>query len=69
MAEQQKARKKYDPVRTTRVPDVVWAKAQRRATYEGQSMSTVVRRLVAAYAEGKVDLPQMRMVYAQKTEE
>lgn len=38
------------PIRTVRVPDELWERAQAKAKSEGKELSTVIRRLLSAYA-------------------
>jgi len=52
-----------DPVRSVRVGDAQWSRAQTRAAYEGLTMSEVVSLLVGGYGAGRVDLPQFQLVY------
>ena len=39
------------PIRTVRVPDDAWADARRVAAERGESVSAVIRRLLAEYVD------------------
>lgn len=52
-----------NPVRSVRVSDSVWAAAQRRAAYEGTTMSVVMLMFVEGYAQGLIDPPKVQVVY------
>lgn len=52
-----------DPVRSVRVSDETWAMAQRRAQYEGVTMSHVMLTIVEGYAKGLLDLPRVQVIY------
>jgi len=57
-----------DPVRSVRVGNESWSAAQMRAAYEGRTMSEVVSLLVAGYARGQLQLPEMELVYRVTSE-
>lgn len=54
-----------NPVRSIRVSDEVWDAANRRAHYEGVTISTVVIEIIQGYASGMLDLPRVQAVYSQ----
>ena len=56
---------KQIPVRSVRVADELWGKAQRRAAFENVTMSQVLYAFVEGYAAGMLDLPKMQPVYTQ----
>lgn len=51
------------PVRSVRITDPLWAKAKRRADHEGVTMSEVLASFVQGYADGYIDMPQVKIVY------
>jgi hypothetical protein len=53
------------PVRSARISDDVWDKAQRRATYEGVTMSQVIHEFVDGYGSNLVDLPKVEVTFAK----
>lgn len=54
------------PTRTARIGDPVWMKAQKRAAKDGVSMSQLMSTLVEGYAEGKISLPRVELVYGDR---
>lgn len=55
---------KYAPARSVRIDDDLWSRARERAKSDGITISEVINRFVEGYAEGHLDVPQMRMVYS-----
>ena len=53
------------PVRSARISDDVWDKAQRRATYEGVTMSQVIHEFVDGYGSRLVDLPTVEVKFTK----
>jgi hypothetical protein len=51
------------PVRSVRISDELWERAQRRAAYEGVTMSKVLYQIVEGYAAGLVNLPKVQVSY------
>jgi hypothetical protein len=47
-----------------RVPDAVWASAQRRATAEGTTMNGMLNEFVEGYARGLINLPRVTKTYS-----
>ena len=58
------ARQIYSPVRSVRVDDELWHRAQIRAAADGVTMSRVLLRFVQGYADGRVDLPRTELVFS-----
>lgn len=54
------------PARSVRVSDEAWAKAKRRASFEGLTVSNAVAQLVEGYGEGLIDPPKVQKVYPQR---
>lgn len=44
---------KGTPIRTVRIPDDVWARAQARASAEGRSLSGLMQSAIRRYADGE----------------
>lgn len=53
----------YPPVRSVRVEDQLWARAQKRAKAERLTMSEVLHRFVEGYANGRINAPQVQTVF------
>ena len=53
----------YPPVRSVRVEDQLWARAQKRAKSEGLTMSEVLHRFTEGYASGRINAPQVLTVF------
>ena len=55
----------HAPVRSIRIAEDVWVRAQARATHEGLTMSALVALLVKGFAEGAIDVPKIVVAYSQ----
>lgn len=64
MARVKKPNQKYSRVRSVRVEDDIWEKAQRRAEFDGVAMTHVVGMLIEGYATGQLKLPKVQLVYS-----
>lgn len=54
-----------NPVRSVRIGDPIWTRASRRARVDGVTMSYVLATLAEGYANGKINLPTVQVVYNQ----
>lgn len=55
------------PTRSVRIDDETWNMAKQRAEAEGVTISRVLSLLTEGYARGKVQLPKIKMIYAEKS--
>lgn len=53
------------PTRSVRIDDQTWEMAKRRAEAEGVTISRVLTLLTEGYAQGKVALPQVKVIYGK----
>ena len=67
MARVKRPDQRYSRVRSIRVEDEIWEKAQRRAQFEGVAMTHVVGMLIEGYATGQLHLPKVQLVYGAPT--
>lgn len=49
--------------RSIRIEEEIWNRVKARAEQDGVTSSTVAKRLLHGYADGKLPLPRVTMVY------
>lgn len=54
------------PTRSVRIDDELWERAKRRAEAEGVTISRALSMLTEGYAQGKITLPKVQIIYKKQ---